>query len=222
MNNKKFISLLFVMLLISGNTFAQSEQDMEVLKQHAREKVKQLNDYISYMADPNEKESNRNFSKEQAQKLFIENCNPFKEIVEFKDGTKEQIWRKDGVIMEVASLRRRTPRPRPMKEYFRGLINMTYKSVVIESTDMADMRVSKLQPYDRDEKGNLRYVCTVHFEQVFHGVTPEGRKYEDVTRKWVVCYVQVDQVLDEKTGQTYPEYMVDLGDVHVESIERLR
>lgn len=221
MKTKMLIPLLLTMLLVSGNTFAQSEHDMEVLKQHAKEKVKQLNDYISYMADPNEKVSNRNFSKEQAQKLFINDCERFKEIVEFEDGSKEEIWR-DGVIMEVASLRRRTPRPRPMKEYFRGLINMTYKSVTIESTDMADMRVSRLQPYGRDENGEMMYVCTVHFEQVFHGVTPEGRKYEDVTRKWVVCYVQVDKVLDETTGQTYPEYMVDLGDVHVESIERLR
>lgn len=222
MKTKIVVSLLLAMSLIPVNTFAQSEHDMEVLKQHAREKVKQLNDYISYMADPKEKQSNRYFSKEQAQKLFINNCNQFKEILEFEDGTKEEIWRKDGVIMEVASLRRKTPRPRPMKEYFRGLITMDYKSVVIETTDIADMRVSKLQPYGRDENGEIMYVCTVHFDQIFHGLTPEGRKYEDVTHKWVVCYVKVDSVLDEETGETYPEYMVDLGDVRVSSIERLR
>lgn len=221
MKTKMIISLLLAMLLVSNNVFCQSEHDIEVLKQHAKEKVKQLNDYVSYMADPKEKERNRYFSKEQAQKLFINDCNRFKEIVEYKDGTKEEIWR-EGVTMEVASLRRKEPRPRPMKEYFRGLINMTYKSVIIETTDIADMRVSKLQPYGRDENGEMMYVCTVHFEQVFHGITPEGRKYEDITRKWVVCYVQVDKVLDEETGETYPEYMVDLGDVHVESIERLR
>lgn len=222
MKTKMFILLLLAMFLVSSNVFSQSEHDMEVLKLHAKEKVKQLNDYVSYMADPNEKKSNRNFSKEQAQKLFINDCNSFKEIVQFKDGTKEEILREDGVTMEVASLRRKTPRQRPMKEYFRGLINMTYKSVFIETTDIADMRVSKLQPYGRDEKGEMMYVCTVHFEQVFHGITPEGRRYEDITRKWAVCYVQVHRVLDENTGETYPEYMVDLGDIHVGSIERLR
>lgn len=222
MKIKMFLSLLFAMFLVSGNAFGQSAQDMEVLKQHAKEKVKQLNDYISYMADPKEKKSNRDFFKEQAQKLFINDCNSFKEIVKFKDGTKENILRKDGVIMEVASLGRPTPRQRPMKEYFRGLINMMYKSVIIETTDIADMRVTKLQPYGRNEKGEMMYVCTVHFEQVFHGLTPEGRRYEDVTEKWAVCYVHVHSVLDEKTGETYPEYMTDLGDIHVESIKRLR
>ena len=37
----------------------------------------------------------------------------------------------------------------------------------------------------------------------------------------VGCYVQVDVVLDEKTGETYKEYMVSLGDVHVDSIKKL-
>lgn len=221
MKTKIFISLLIALLVVSGSAWAQTEQDMQVLKQHAKEKVKQLNDYISYMADPHEKEGNRYFSKEQAQKLFINDCNQYKEIIEYKDGTKKEVWR-EGVTMEVASLRRRTPRQRPMKEYFRGLINMTYKSVTIETTDIADMRVSKLQKYGVDENGKMLYICSVYFDQAFIGHRGDGGVYKDITHKWVVCYVQVDQVLDEKTGETYPEYMVKLGDVHVESIEPMK
>lgn len=221
MKTKMIIALLFAMFFASTNTFAQSSQDMEVLKQRAKEKVKQLNDYISFMADPQKGSKTRYFYKEQAQKLFINDCNRFKEIVEYKDGSKEEVWR-DGVIMEVASLRNRTPRPRPMKEYFRGLINMTYQSVTIETTDIADMRVSKLQPYGKDENGKMLYICSVYFDQVFVGRRGEGGVYKDVTHKWVVCYVQVDEVLDEETGETYPEYMVKLGDVHVESIEKMQ
>ena len=54
------------------------------------------------------------------------------------------------------------------------------------------------------------------------GCRGDGGVYKDITHKWVVCYVQVDDVLDEETGETYPEYMVKLGDVHVESIEKMR
>ena len=216
MKAKMFVSLLIAMFFVSGNVFAQSAQDMEVLKQRAKEKVKQLNDYISFMANPQKASKTRYFYKEQAQKLFINDCDRFKEIVEYKDGSKEEVWR-DGVTMEVAFLRNRTPRPRPMKEYFRGLITMTYKSVTIETTDIADMRVSKLQPYGKDENGKMMYICSVYFDQAFVGRRGDGGIYKDITHKWVVCYVQVDDVLDEKTGETYPEYMVKLGDVHVGS-----
>lgn len=220
MKTKMFISLLFATLLVSGNAFGQSSQDMEVLIERAKEKVKQLNDYISYMADPQQKEKTRYYYKDQAQQLFINDCNRFKEIVEYKDGTKEEVWR-EGVTMEVASLRRKTPRQRPMKEYFRGLITMTYKSVTIETTDIADMRVSKLQKYGVDENGKTLYICSVYFDQAFVGRRGDGGVYKDITHKWVVCYVQVDDVFDEETGETYPEYMVKLGDVHVESIEKM-
>ena len=221
MKTSVFYALLIAMLFISGNSFAQSPQDMEVLKQRAKEKVKQLNDYISFMANPQKDSKTRYFYKGEAQKLFINNCERFKEIVEYRDGSKEEVWR-EGVTMEVASLRSRKPRPKPMKEYFRGLITMTYKSVTIETTDIADMRVSKLQPYGRDEDGKMMYICSVYFDQVFVGRRGDGGFYKDSTHTWVVCYVQVDEVLNEETGDTYPEYMVRLGDVHVESIETTR
>lgn len=221
MKTNVFYALLSAMLFISGNSFAQSSQDIEVLKQRAKEKVKQLNDYISFMANPQKDSKTRYYYKAEAQKLFINDCERFKEIVEYRDGSKEEVWR-EGVTMEVASLRSRKPRPKPMKEYFRGLITMTYKSVTIETTDIADMRVSKLQPYGRDEDGKMMYICSVYFDQVFVGRRGDGGVYKDITHKWVVCYVQVDEVLNEETGDTYPEYMVRLGDVHVESIETMR
>ena len=221
MKTNIYVSLLVALFFASSNTFAQSAQDMEVLKQRAKEKVKQLNDYVSFMANPQKANKTRYFYKEQAQKLFINDCERFKEIVEYKDGSKEEVWR-DGVTMEVVSLRNRKPRPRPMKEYFRGLITMTYKSVTIETTDIADMRVSKLQPYGKDENGKMMYICSVYFDQAFVGRRGDGSVYKDITHKWVVCYVQVDDVLDEETEETYPEYMVKLGDVYVESIENMQ
>lgn len=221
MKTNIYVSLLVALFFASSNTFAQSAQDMEVLKQRAKEKVKQLNDYVSFMANPQKANKTRYFYKEQAQKLFINDCERFKEIVEYKDGSKEEVWR-DGVTMEVASLRNRKPRPRPMKKYFQGLIALAYKSVAVEAADIVDMRVSKLQPYGKDENGKMMYICSVYFDQAFVGRRGDGGVYKDITHKWVVCYVQVDDVLDEETGETYPEYMVKLGDVYVESIENMQ
>ncbi len=220
MKNKIFLVVLFYSLLGINSIYGQTSQDMEVLKLRAKEKVKQLNDYISYMADPQKDNETRFYYKDQAQKLFINDCNGFKEILEYKDGRKKEIWR-EGVTMEVVSLRNQTPRPKPMKQYFRGLISMTYKSVLIETTDITDMRVSKLQPYGKDKNGRMMYVCSVYFDQLFIGRRGDGGIYKDLTRKWVVCYVQVDEVYDPDTGETFSEYMVRLGDVHVESIEKI-
>lgn len=217
------IIFAFVLLCSFATSLAygQSLQDMEIVKQRAKEKVKMLNDYISFIADPQKTMDTRTYYKEEAQKLFIHHCNSYTEILEFADGTKKEEIHKNGVTMGVASVRNTTPRQKPMKQYFRGLMTMGYKSVTIETTDIADMRVSKLQPYGRDEDGKMLYICSVYFDQVFVGKSGDGRTYKDLTRKWVVCYVQVDQVLDEKTGETRPEYMVQLGDVYVISVEKV-
>lgn len=220
MRAKVLYVITIALLSISQVLHAQNAQEMAVLKERAKEKVAMMNRYIAYMADPRNPENTRFGYKEEAQNLFINKCNDYTEIVEFENGEKETIQR-EGVTMQVASLKNKTPRTKPMKSYFRGLIKMNYKSVNMESTDIADMRVSKLQPYGKDAEGNQLYICSVFFDQVFVGVTPEGRKYQDITHKWAVCYVQVDEVLDETTGETYKEYMVSLGDVHVDSIEKL-
>lgn len=221
MKTKIFLALvLFCSLAITGS-YGQTPQEMEVVKQRAKEKVKLLNEYISFIANPLKKMDARAYYKEEAQKLFIHNCNSYKEILEFADGTKEEEIRKDGVTMGVASIRDTTPKQRPMKQYFRGLMTMGYKAVTIETTDIADMSVSKLQPYGRDEEGRMLYTCSVYFDQVFIGQRGDGGTYKDLTRKWVVCYVQVDHVLDEETGETKPEYMVRLGDVYVISVEKI-
>lgn len=221
MKTKILLSLVLFWGFTISYTHGQSSQEMEMVKQRAKEKVKMLNDYISFIADPQKKIETRTYYKNEAQKLFIHNCDSYTEILEFTDGTKKEEIHKYGVTMGVASVRNTTPRQKPMKQYFRGLMTMGYKSVTIETTDIADMRVSKLQPYGRDENGRMLYTCSVYFDQVFIGKRGDGGIYKDLTRKWVVCYVQVDQVLDEETGETKPEYMVQLGDVYVISIEKI-
>lgn len=173
-----------------------------------------LSDYISFIADHQKKMKTRTFYKEVAQKLFINDCNSYTEILEFTDGIKKEKIHKGGVTMNVVSVRNKTSRRKSMKQYFEGLMTMGYKPIAIETTDIVDMRVSKLQPYGRGEEGRMLYTCSVYFDQAFIGKMVDGGTYKDLTRKWVICYVQIDEVLDKETGDTKPEYMVRFGDIY--------
>ena len=128
MRAKVLYVITIALLSISQVLHAQNAQEMAVLKERAKEKVAMMNRYIAYMADPRNPENTRFGYKEEAQNLFINKCNDYTEIVEFENGEKETIQR-EGVTMQVASLKNKTPRTKPMKSYFRGLIKMNYKSV---------------------------------------------------------------------------------------------
>lgn len=221
MKLKLFLIFILFCSFATPYSYGQSAQEIEMLKLRAKEKVKMLNEYISFIANPQKKIETRNYYKEEAQKLFVHDCNSYTEILEFTDGTKTEIVHKKGVTMGVSSATYKTTAQKPMKQYFRGLMTMSYKQVSIETTDIADMRVSKLQPYGKDEEGRMLYTCSVYFDQKFVGKRADGGAYKDITRKWIVCYIQVDHVLDEETGETRAEYMVQLGDVYVISTERI-
>lgn len=216
---KKFI-INFLLIVsfscCSSMTYAQSDSRTKMLTLRAKEMVKQLNDYISYMADTHKSLNTRMGYKKMAEQLFLNDCKPYDEIVEYDDGHKETI-RREGVTMEVVSLRNPKPRKKPMPEYFRGIINLgkIYGSVSVETTEIADMTVSELKPY-----GDGLYICTVYYDQKFTGRRIEKGTYREITRKWAVVYVQVDQVIGDD-GQTEEEYLVRLGDVHASSIRKI-
>lgn len=192
------------------------EDKYKSLKLKAAQKVAQLNDYISFMADKGITVSDKQMYKDTAKKLFIKDCGPFMEIIEYNDGSKETINR-NGVIMEVVSLRNRTPRKRPMLKYFDGLIQLNYKSIKIETTDIVDMEVTEPQKLD---DGN--YVCSVYFDQAWESRTREGGTYREITRKWVVCYIkEVTVISNDEDKHDEKEYIIELGDVHVESIHKV-
>lgn len=201
--------------------FKLSPEEIRVVRGRAAEKVALMNSKIVFMADPVNEEETRFGYKEEAQGLFINDCKSFKEVVKFKDGSEEVIKRDGGVTMQVSSTRRKMPSTKLMTEYFYGLIRMNYKYVHMKTTEVDAMRVSRLRAYGKDQNGNQLFICSIYFDQVFVGITPEGRKYQDLTHKWAVCYVQVDEVIDPTTGDYYREYTVRLGDVNVISTEKL-
>lgn len=192
MNSLKHIMCL-LLLFIGASAFAQTDRGItELMKQRAQQKVAQMNDNISFMADKNKDLSTRNYYKGRALKLFIGGGDPY----------EEEGVRNTGVKMQTTSVYRKRPSVKLMKDYFTGLINLRYSKVDIQSTKVNEIEVSDLQKI-----GDNKYVCTAYFEQIFVGYRDNRPIYKDRTRKKVKVYVISEETID---GQ---EFIVLLGDV---------
>ena len=172
----------------------------EQIKRTAAQRVAQMNDYISFMADKSNDMETRQYYKKQALNLFAGRGYNYEE-----NGVN-----KEGVRMEITSVNNTRPRSKLMRVYFNGLMNLTYQKVSIQSTELASIKVSNLQKVD-----NNMYVCTCYFDQVFVGYRDGRPVYEDITRKKVKCYIEVQDV--EGGPQ---EYVVLLGDVQAIDTKR--
>lgn len=190
--------LVFVIMVIS-HVFAQSSIDTQI-QRRAAEKVGQMNDYISFMANKSKKPNTRVYYKKKALNLFV-GCG---------DSYEEDGIRKEGVQMEVTSINRKSKSRRLMKDYFQSLIDLGYNQVSITSTDVANIKVSQLQKI-----GENQYVCTCYFEQAFAGFRDGRPIYKDITRKHVKCYVYAEET------ENGTEYMVLLGDVTADETRKL-
>lgn len=172
----------------------------EQIKRTAAQRVAQMNDYISFMADKSNDMETRQYYKKQALNLFAGRGYNYEE-----NGVN-----KEGVRMEITSVNNTRPRSKLMRVYFNGLMNLTYQKVSIQATELASIKVSNLQKVD-----NNMYVCTCYFDQVFVGYRDGRPVYKDITRKKVKCYIEVQDV--EGGPQ---EYVVLLGDVQAIDTKR--
>lgn len=192
MKNLKYLICL-VLLLTGTSTYALNDTGIsELMKQRAQQKVAQMNDNISFMADKSKNLDTRNYYRGKALNLFIEKGEPFVE-----EGIPNT-----GVKMETTSLINKKPSRRLMKDYFTGLVNLRYSKVDIKSTKVHEIEVSDLQKIDDN-----KYVCTAYFEQIFIGYRDGKPVYTDRTKKKVKVYILAEETID---GQ---EFLVLLGDV---------
>lgn len=204
MNNIIIKTGLFIMLLSSAPLHAQTI-DNEQVKRKVQEMVRQMNDYISYMADPQKDEETRHYYKKQALNLYIGKGYEYEE-----DGIE-----KEGVLMEVSSVNRKKPKSKLTRIYFTGLINMSYQAVEIKSTKCYEIQVSNLKKIADNE-----YVCTCDFEQEFRGFRDGNIVYGDKVRKRIKCYVTFETGID-KDGKERKECRVRLGDTSALETRRL-
>lgn len=196
---KKILLLQFIVMIFAPMMAQNSVEDQ--IKRRAAERVAQMNDYISFMADKSNDLETRQYNKKQALNLFAGRGYDY----------EENGIRKEGVRMEVTSVNNTRPRAKLMRVYFNGLVNLTYQKVSIQSTEVSSIKVSNLQKVD-----NNLYVCTCYFDQVFIGYRDGIPVYKDITRKKVKCYVEVQ---DAEDGL---EYVVLLGDVHAIDTKRIK
>lgn len=196
---RRIVVLQFAFLLFLP-MMGQNAVD-EQIKRTAAQRVAQMNDYISFMADKSNDLETRQYYKKQALNLFAGRGYNYEE-----NGVN-----KEGVRMEITSVNNTRPRSKLMRVYFNGLINLTYQKVSIQSTELASIKVSNLQKVD-----NNIYVCTCYFDQVFVGYRDGRPAYKDITRKKVKCYIEVQDVEGEPQ-----EYVVLLGDVQALDTKRI-
>lgn len=195
------LKVLFFLFMISVSAGAQTQVALnEQVKRKVQEMVSQMNDYISSMANPKKDRETRGFYREQALNLYIGKG------YEYEDDGVE----KEGVLMEVSSVNRKTPKSRLTRTYFTGLMNMSYSAVEIETTKCYEIQVSNLK-----KVGDNEYVCTCDFEQVFRGFRDSRVVYGDKVRKRIKCYVIVD---DTEDGW---EYRILLGDTSALETRRI-
>lgn len=207
MNNNfiKLISSAFF-LLVSTSICAQIQEELnEQAKTKVKEVVAQMNDYISFMANPKKDTEMRHLYRKQALNLFIGKGYDYEE-----EGIE-----KEGVLMEVSSINRKRKSSKLTRIYFSGLIKMGYSAVEIKSTKCYDIKVSNLKKIADNE-----YVCTCEFEQTFRGFG-DGYVYgPEVTRKRVKCYVTIEPIEQNKDGKSV-EYKLRLGDTSVLETRKL-
>ena len=196
---KKYI-LTFAIIISATLAYAQPNNE-NAMTIRAVQKVKQLADYITYMADKEKPIEDRKEYRQAALNLFIGQGKSF--IV---NGAP-----REGVYMLITSKHRKKPAQRLMKDYFTGLINIRYSKVVIESSEIADIKVSELKKVADHE-----YECTCTISSAFCGFHDGKPIYKKLPHKRVTCRIFEEgtvKVADSSDIETGYEYVVLLGDV---------
>lgn len=201
----KFTLASIVILMSSISVNAQDYNEEKLFQQRAKERVKLMNDYVSFMADKSKSQETRYYYRKKALPLFIGKGYEYEE-----NGVTKR-----GVMMQTTSVNRPGVVTNTLlRDYFSRLVNLRYSKVNITSTEIAGMEVSDLKKVDSSDNKTL-YMCTCQYVQYFRGEYGDGYVYADKTTKRIVCYVEVEETED---GQ---EFMIKLGDVEAISTERL-
>lgn len=201
----KFALTTLVVLMSSVSMNAQTYDSDKLLQQRAKERVRLMNDYITYMTNDSLTKDNRYYYRTKALPLFIGKGYEYEE-----SGITKQ-----GVMMQTTSINRPgVVKNDLIRNYFTHLIELKYSKVNVTSTEIVDIKVSDLKKIDSSDNQTL-YMCTCQYVQYFRGEYGDGYVYADKTTKRIVCYVEVEETEDGR------EFMIKLGDVEAISTERL-
>ena len=177
-------------VLISMGCFASlngqdviSPERKEAIDSLALEKVRDLSRYISIIGNKDTPFSEANRVIDRAEELFA-----------------------DGSEIGVSSINRSDINYYHVTEYFRRLMALNYDRVTIKWFNIQYISDLELQP-------DGRYVGVITIYQRFEGVSADGLRYMDTTKKDITVYVERKQT--QIGGRLIGFWDVMLGDIRV-------
>ncbi len=183
------IKALFLILAFSAIGSQLSAQDVlspsrkQAIDSLALEKVRDLSKYISIIGNKDTPWSEANRVIERTLELFA-----------------------DGAMMGVSSINREEVNYYGVREYLERLMALNYDRVNIQWYN-----IQYISDLERQPDG--KYVGVITIYQRFEGVTKEGLKYVDVTKKDVTVYVE--RKTTQISGRIIGFWDVMLGDIRV-------
>jgi len=190
---KNSFLFLFALLLTTG-VFAQKNDDTisptreKAIDSLAMEKVKDLSKYISIVGNKQTSASEASRVMDRAEELFA-----------------------PGAEIGVSSLNRKKVRYFKVRQYLTHLMTLNYDRVNIDWFNI--QYVSDLQ-----KQPDGKYVGVITIYQKFEGVTKEGLKYVDTTKKDITVYVE--RKTTQIDGMQIGFWDVMLGDIRVKETTR--
>jgi len=191
MTKKQFFIFILFFLSLTASLLAQPELSPErkiAVDSLALEKVKDLSKYISMIGDKKTPFSEANRAVDRAMELFME-----------------------GSQMGVSSLGRKAIKYYEVRKYLQRLMALNYQKVKIDWFNI--QYISDLQ---RQPDG--KYVGVITIYQKFEGITKEGMKYVDTTKKDITIYVERKKT--QINGREIGYWDVMLGDIRVSETKR--
>lgn len=183
----KYFFALLIGLFFAGNVSAQKEEISPERKQAidslALEKVRDLSKYIAIIGNKKTPFSEASRVMDRAEELF----SPDSE-------------------MGVSSLNRKEVNYYKVRKYFERLMALNYDRVTISWYD-----IHYISDLERQPDG--KYVGVVTIYQKFEGVSDDGMKYKDTTKKDITIYVERKKT--QIQGRTVEFWDVMLGDIRV-------
>ena len=194
LKTKVLLVLLFAFFAVANAT-AQTKPEPPLSPQRkmaidslAMEKVKDLSKYITIIGDKKTPFTEANRVIDRAVELFAE-----------------------GSQMGVSSLNTKKIKNYGIREYLNRLMSLNYDRVKIEW-----FNIQYISDLERQPDG--KYVGVITIYQKFEGVTKEGMKYIDVTKKDITVYVERKKT--QINGREIGFWDVMLGDIRVSETRR--
>lgn len=187
MHTFKYLTALLFTVFIVGTVSAQtaeiSPERKQAIDSLALEKVRDLSKYIAIIGNKKTPFSEAQRVMDRAEELFAPDSE-----------------------MGVSSLNRKEISYYKVRKYFERLMALNYDRVTISWYD-----IHYISDLERQPDG--RYVGVVTIYQKFEGVSDDGMKYKDTTKKDITIYVERKKT--QIQGRTIEFWDVMLGDIRV-------